>query len=57
MVLQGQKFDPKGEYVKRWCPELSDRPTKLVHEPNVGLDLKAQRQRALDAYSAIKKGR
>jgi len=25
-VLQGQKFDPQGEYIRRWVPELADWP-------------------------------
>jgi deoxyribodipyrimidine photo-lyase len=32
-VLQGEKFDPDGAYVKRWAPELSKLPPKLVHRP------------------------
>ena len=32
-IAQGQKFDPEGEYVKRWCPELADMPKKFVHAP------------------------
>lgn len=32
-VSQGQKFDPRGEYVKRWVPELGSLPEKLVHKP------------------------
>lgn len=32
-VLQGEKFDPQGEYVKRWVPELNKVPTKWVHKP------------------------
>ena len=32
-TLQGQKFDPQGEYVRRWVPELGALPDKLVHEP------------------------
>ena len=32
-IAQGQKFDPEGEYVKRWCPELSDMPKKFLHAP------------------------
>ncbi len=56
-VLQGEKFDPKGEYVKRWCPEQKFHDKKTVHLPKEGIDLKAQRQRALDAYAAIKKSR
>lgn len=30
---QGKKFDPKGEYIKRWVPELSTVPVKAYHEP------------------------
>jgi deoxyribodipyrimidine photo-lyase len=32
-IAQGQKFDPEGEYVKRWCPELAELPKKFLHEP------------------------
>ncbi|MEQ8195294.1 MAG: FAD-binding domain-containing protein, partial [Rhodospirillales bacterium] len=32
-VLQGEKFDPDGAYVKRWIPELADMPKKYVHKP------------------------
>lgn len=32
-IAQGQKFDPEGEYVKRWCPELAELPKKFVHAP------------------------
>lgn len=32
-VLQGQKLDPKGEYVRRWVPELREVPDARVHEP------------------------
>jgi deoxyribodipyrimidine photo-lyase len=30
---QGQQFDPAGDYVRRWVPELRDVPTRYVHEP------------------------
>ena len=30
---QGQQFDPDGDYVRRWLPELRDVPTRYVHEP------------------------
>jgi deoxyribodipyrimidine photo-lyase len=30
---QGERFDPDGEYVRRWVPELRDVPAKLIHEP------------------------
>ena len=32
-VTQGQRFDPQGEYVKRYCPELSKMPDKYIHNP------------------------
>lgn len=32
-ILQGQKFDPEGEYVKTWVPELARRPLKQIHLP------------------------
>jgi len=30
---QGEKFDPDGEYVKRWVPELRHLPARYVHCP------------------------
>jgi deoxyribodipyrimidine photo-lyase len=32
-VLQGQKFDPKGEYVRRWVPEIAALPDRFLHQP------------------------
>jgi len=32
-TLQGQKFDPQGDYVRRWIPELHHVPDPLVHKP------------------------
>jgi deoxyribodipyrimidine photo-lyase len=32
-VLQGEKFDPDGAYVRRWVPELKHLPAKLIHQP------------------------
>jgi deoxyribodipyrimidine photo-lyase len=30
-VSQGEKFDPHGDYVRRWCPELSRLPDQWLH--------------------------
>jgi deoxyribodipyrimidine photo-lyase len=30
---QGREFDPDGDYVRRWVPELRDVPARHVHEP------------------------
>ena len=32
-ILQGQKFDPDGDYVRRWVPELSLLPDDYIHQP------------------------
>ena len=32
-VLQGEKFDPDGEYVRRWVPELAKLPAEWIHQP------------------------
>jgi deoxyribodipyrimidine photo-lyase len=32
-VLQGEKFDPHGDYVRRWVPELARLPNACIHQP------------------------
>jgi deoxyribodipyrimidine photo-lyase len=32
-VLQGEKFDPQGRYIRRWVPELAEAPIALIHRP------------------------
>lgn len=67
-VLQGEKFDKQGDYVKRWVPELKNIAPKFVHKPwdlpqserntldypAPLVDLKQTRQRALDSFAKIK---
>jgi len=68
-VSQSQKFDPKGDYLARWIPELADAAPALRHEPwkdpsllrRSGypapmVDLGESRTAALDAYRAVKTG-
>ncbi|KAJ7979862.1 cryptochrome-1-like [Quillaja saponaria] len=31
--IQGAKFDPEGEYVRHWLPELARMPTEWIHHP------------------------
>ena len=32
-ILQAEKFDPDGVYVRRWVPELARLPKGLIHQP------------------------
>ncbi len=32
-ILQGEKFDKEGLYVKKWVPELKKVPQKFIHKP------------------------
>lgn len=32
-VLQGEKFDADGAYVRRWVPEIARLPDKFLHKP------------------------
>jgi deoxyribodipyrimidine photo-lyase len=59
-VLQAQKFDPQGDYIARWVPELAALPPAHRHAPWTGgtpprdypppiVDLASSRQAALDA--------
>lgn len=76
-VLQSQKFDPEGLYVRRFVPELAALPNAFLHAPweapagvleKAGLvlgrdyplpivDHRVARQRALDAFTSLKKYR
>ena len=63
-VSQGRKFDPDGDYVRRWVPELAHLAGGAVHEPwkhdggydhdypKPVVDHAAERQVALDRYAA-----
>ncbi|TKY53718.1 Cryptochrome-2 protein [Spatholobus suberectus] len=32
-AIQGAKFDPEGEYVRQWLPELARMPAEWIHHP------------------------
>lgn len=66
-LLQSQKFDPKGDYIRRYCPELAGFDAKAIHAPyqfqpdlakRVGypepiVDYAATRQYALAAFKVL----
>ncbi|MBL8569784.1 MAG: deoxyribodipyrimidine photo-lyase [Phreatobacter sp.] len=45
-VLQGEKFDPNGDYVRHWVPELAALPAEVIHAP-------WQNRRALEAVGIV----
>ena len=63
-VLQGEKFDADGSYVRRFVPELKNMPAKFLHRPWDApqpppdypapiVDLALGRTRALAAFKAL----
>jgi deoxyribodipyrimidine photo-lyase len=41
--LQSKKFDPHGNFIRCWLPELADVPDRFIHEP-AKMDTAVQRQ-------------
>ncbi len=68
-IAQGEKFDPRGVYVRRWVPELAGVPDEVIHKPwERALHLPADakrlygkpivehgkaRERAMEAYRSL----
>ncbi|MFL1404250.1 deoxyribodipyrimidine photo-lyase [Marinobacter sp. M1N3S26] len=65
-VTQSERFDPTGDFIRRWVPELKDLDAKRIHNPGSGgvipkgyprpiVDLKESRKEAIARFQSIKK--
>jgi len=54
-IDQGKKFDPDGDYIRRYVPELSGVPAPEVHAPRAPIvDHADERREALARYERIR---
>jgi deoxyribodipyrimidine photo-lyase len=44
-VSQSKRYDPRGEFIRRYCPELAALGDKAIHDPSV---LQAERRSKID---------
>lgn len=67
---QSQRFDPQGEFIRRYVPEIAHLDNKQIHEPYAGkaaslldaaldyphaiVDLKSSRKHAIDVFKTAK---
>jgi deoxyribodipyrimidine photo-lyase len=55
-IEQGKKFDPDGDYIRRYVPDLRDVPAPDIHEPRDPIvDHAAERREALDRYQRVRR--
>jgi len=59
-ITQSEKFDPQGEYIRKWVPEIAHLSDKEIHCPKnrngyfeAMIDLKFSRNKALSFYKTL----
>ncbi|KAA1173340.1 deoxyribodipyrimidine photo-lyase [Marinobacter salinexigens] len=67
-VTQSERFDPKGEFIRQWVPELAKLDSKQIHDPGARrgiipkgylrpiVDLKESRKEAIARFQSLKEG-
>ncbi|HCW90207.1 MAG TPA: deoxyribodipyrimidine photo-lyase [Marinobacter sp.] len=64
-VTQSERFDPQGDYIRQWVPELAGLDNKRIHDPGRGgalpkgypraiVDLKESRKEAIARFQGLK---
>ena len=67
-TTQGKRFDPDGDFIRAWVPEISDLSRKEIHEPSSRdrslwntidypdpiVDQSVGRKRAIEAFAAVR---
>ena len=58
-VSQSERWDPNGDYIRKWLPELAHLSKKEIHLPRpvAIVDLKASRAGAIDVYRDLLKSK
>lgn len=54
-VTQSERFDPNGDFIRQWCPELAHLDNKQIHkvQKHAIVDLKSSRLRAIEAFKSL----
>ncbi len=64
-ISQSEKFDPKGQFIRHWVPELASLSDREIHDPSAIsrralnypdqiVDLKSSRVRAIEAFASLR---
>lgn len=70
-ILQSERFDPDGQLIRRWIPELANCTTKTIHDPSRNndlfgrndnypqpiIDLKNSKQRVVSAFKSLQEAK